>query len=166
MPKRATGENTTETTNPMTWHARGCAIYASGEIAGTWSKVQCPVPDWWLADPQKTARHTFDKQKRALICERALQEVMARDWFGDLRAIDNAAVQIAREAAAEVGAPPDAVADPPKYQPKPDPAVGDVSSHVEQVVAAVRDLSSFEQWAVLKAAADELGLETRPRSYR
>lgn len=112
MPKRATGENTTETTNPMTWHARGCAIYASGEIAGTWSKVQCPVPDWWLADPQKTARHTFDKQKRALICERALQEVMARDWFGDLRAIDNAAVQIAREAAAEVGAPPDAVADP------------------------------------------------------
>jgi hypothetical protein len=162
MPRRKADASSTDKPNGATFHARCDAIYVSVEIAGAWAALQYPVPDWWLVDPQETARRAFADQKRDLIRELALQSVMARewDWSSGYEAVDQAAGQLAREAAADVGAPPEAVAEPQPCQPAVDPPVGDLSSHVVQVVAAVRDLSSFEQRAALKAATDELGLRS------
>jgi hypothetical protein len=130
----------TSSMNSMTGLARARAVQVSVEIACAWAELQYPVPDWWLVDPQEKARRAFVEQKRDLIRDGALHAVMARDWdpSSDLGAIDQAAGEIAREAAADVGAPPDTLAEPQGYQPKTVPPVGDLSSHVDQVLAAVR----------------------------
>jgi hypothetical protein len=139
------------------------------ELAHPWSEHRYPVPGWWLTDPDERARTAFVAATLRAFADDALSVVMARTWPPDLGQITGPARQIALDAATRAGMPAEllAIASTPDwymgYKTPDDPPVGEVSRQVDDVVATVEGLTSFEQRAVLAAAARALGLRAWTR---